>query len=98
MSLTGMAAMDAVAQDGIGTALTLGAPSGDTDKDSALDVGETWTYTVTHAADQSHIDNGNDIVNTFTFDANELPEAVSDDATTTKIGRASCRERVCQYV
>src|SRR3546814_11079745 len=42
-----------------------------------------WTYTVSHTADQSHIDTGNDIVNTFTFDADELPGAVSDDATTT---------------
>src|SRR3546814_15711941 len=42
-----------------------------------------WTYTVSHTADQSHIDTGNDIVNTFTFDADELPGAVSADATTT---------------
>src|SRR5690606_8348268 len=70
-------------QDGTGAPLTLGTPIGDTDNDGNLDVGETWTYTVSYAAEQSHIDNGNDIVNTFTFDADELTDAVSDDATTT---------------
>ncbi|MEC3882091.1 DUF7507 domain-containing protein, partial [Parapedobacter sp. 10938] len=83
VSLTGIAASDAVAQDGTSTPLTLGTPTGDTDNDGNLDVGETWAYTVSYAAGQSHIDNGNDIVNTFTFDANELGTPVSDNATTT---------------
>ncbi|MFB2121502.1 gliding motility-associated C-terminal domain-containing protein, partial [Parapedobacter sp. 2B3] len=83
VSLTGVAVTDAVAQDGTSTNLTLGAPSGDADNDGELDVDETWTYTVTYAATQSHIDNGSDIVNTFTFDADELTSDVSDDATTT---------------
>src|SRR5690606_37956876 len=82
-SLTGIAVTDAVAQDGTSTNLTLGAPSGDTDNDGELDVDETWAYTVTYAATQSHIDNGSDIVNVFTFDADELTSEVSDDATTT---------------
>ncbi|MEC3881685.1 DUF7507 domain-containing protein, partial [Parapedobacter sp. 10938] len=83
VSLTGIAASDAVAQDGTSAPLTLGAPTGDADNDGNLDVGETWTYTVSYVADQSHIDNGNDIVNTFTFGADELTADVSDDATTT---------------
>src|SRR5690606_33601101 len=62
--------------------LTLDAPSGDDTNPGVLDVGETWTYTVSYAAEQSHIDNGNDIVNTFTFDADELGTPVSDGATT----------------
>ncbi|MEC3881686.1 DUF7507 domain-containing protein, partial [Parapedobacter sp. 10938] len=89
VSLTGIAASDAVAQDGTSTALTLGTPVGDTDNDGNLDVGETWSYTVSYAANQSHIDNGSDIVNTFTFDADELTVAVSDDATTTITQTAS---------
>src|SRR5690606_1634242 len=34
-------------------------------------VGETWTYTVTYAAEQSHIDNGSDIVNTVSVTTTE---------------------------
>ncbi|MEC3882092.1 DUF7507 domain-containing protein, partial [Parapedobacter sp. 10938] len=83
VSLTGIAASDAVAQDGTNTTLTLGMPTGDTDNDGNLGVGETWVYEVSYAANQSHIDNGNDIVNMFSFDADELTDAVSDDATTT---------------
>ncbi|MFB2121704.1 beta strand repeat-containing protein, partial [Parapedobacter sp. 2B3] len=89
VSLTGIAVTDAVSQDGTSTNLTLGAPSGDTDNDGELDVDETWTYTVTYAATQSHIDNGSDIVNTFTFGADELTSDVSDDATTTITQSAS---------
>src|SRR5690606_14993873 len=83
VSLTGVSATDAVAQDGTSTGLTLGTPSGDDTNPGILDVDETWTYTVTYAVSQSHIDNGGDIVNTFTFDADELADGVSDDATTT---------------
>src|SRR5690606_38702939 len=65
------------------TALTLGTPSGDdTDRDGVVE-GETGTHTVRCAAEQSQIDNGRDIVNVFTFAADELAEGVSDDATTT---------------
>src|SRR5690606_5651052 len=83
VSLTGVAVSDAVTQDGASTNLSLGTPSGDGTNPGILDVGETWTYTVSHAAEQSHIDNGSDIVNTFTFNADELTSEVSDDATTT---------------
>src|SRR5690606_25851268 len=83
VSLTGVSATDAVAQDGTSTALTLGTPSGDDTNPGVLDVGETWAYAVTYAVAQSHIDNGGDIVNVFTFDADELADGVSDDATTT---------------
>src|SRR5690606_13335668 len=60
-----------------------GTPSRDETNPGVLDVGETWTYAVTYAVAQSHIDNGGDIVNVFTFDADELADGVSDDATTT---------------
>src|SRR5690606_2163260 len=83
VSLTGGSATDAVAQDGTSTGLALGTPSGDDTNPGILDVGETWTYAVSYVAEQSHIDNGGDIVNVFTFDADELAEGVSDDATTT---------------
>src|SRR5690606_6788274 len=80
VSLTGIAVTDVVSQDGASTPLTLGAPTGDTDEDGELDVDETWVYQVSYAAIQPHIDNGSDIVNTFTFDADELSDARSDNA------------------
>src|SRR5690606_30219736 len=89
VSLTGIAVSDAVTQDGASTNLSLGTPSGDGTNLGILDVGETWTYAVSHAAEQSHIDNGGDIVNTFTFNTDELTSEVSDDATTTITQSAS---------
>src|SRR5690606_40341716 len=74
---------------GASESLTATLADGDTDADGELDVDETWTYTVTYAVSQSHIDNGGDIVNTFTFDADELADGVSDDATTTITQSAS---------
>src|SRR3546814_19197222 len=52
-------------------------------------MGEIWIYAGGYSAGPSHIDNGNDIVNTFTFDADELGAQVSDDATTTITQTAS---------
>src|SRR5690606_34881671 len=94
VSLTGTSVTDAVVQDGVSTALVPGAPvqtGGDAsnNNNNILEVGETWTYTVSFSADQSHIDNGGDIVNTFTFGATELGAPVSDDATTTITQSAS---------
>jgi len=70
-------------------------PGGDTDGDSALDVGETWIYTVTHPLTQDDIDAGG-LSNTATATANDpagnTVEDVSnngagggDDPTTTPI-------------
>src|SRR5690554_6803485 len=75
--------VDQVVQDGEKSTLTPVLASGDNNEDGVLDVGETWTYTAAFTAEQSHIDNGNDIVNTFTFNATELGDPASDDATTT---------------
>src|SRR5690606_29239150 len=58
VSLTGVSATDAVAQDGTSTGLTLGTPSGDDTNPGILDVDEKWTYTVTYVVGQQHIDNG----------------------------------------
>ena len=54
---------------------------GDTDGDSALDVGETWTYSRTKSVTQAMLDAGTDIVNIVTADgAGDVP-ADTDDAT-----------------
>ena len=39
---------------------------GDTDSDSLLDVGETWTYTATHTVTQAELDSGAALVNVAT--------------------------------
>src|SRR5690606_12496328 len=82
VSLSGITANDAVVQGSTSTGLTLSSPAGDNLNFGILDVGEVWTYTVTYAVNQSHIGNGGNIVNTFTFDADELGTPVSDGATT----------------
>src|SRR5690606_10430444 len=83
VSLTGISAADAVAQDGTSTLLTLGTPTGDTDGDGNLDLDEPWTYPVSYAAEQHHILNAIPTRRTSDLNADELTDAVSDDATTT---------------
>src|SRR5690606_4192922 len=87
VSLTDVAVADEVTQ-GAGASESLAATltDGDTDNDGVLDVGETWTYMVTYAAEQSHIDNGSDIVNTVSV---TTTEGATDNAeATTTITRA----------
>src|SRR5690606_436980 len=67
---------------GTDASLTPAAHAGETANDGILGVGETWTYTVSYAAEQPQIDNGEDIVNVFTLNAAELTGSVSDEATT----------------
>ena len=55
---------------------------GDTDADGVLDVGETWTYTATHAVTQAEIDAGAALVNSATIDTDQTAPQ-TDDATTT---------------
>lgn len=81
VSLTGPSITDTVSG---GAVLTPVLISGDADNDNAIDVGETWTYQVTHSVDQAAIDAGVDIVNTVSVDS-DLPgfNPVTDNATTT---------------
>ncbi len=55
---------------------------GDTDSDGVLDVGETWTYTASHAVTQAEIDAGTALVNTASVDTDQTTP-LTDDATTT---------------
>ena len=55
---------------------------GDTDNDSLLDVGETWTYTSAHTVTQADFDAGADLVNVATATGTgAAPD--SDEATVT---------------
>ncbi|HXC74773.1 MAG TPA: SdrD B-like domain-containing protein, partial [Sphingomicrobium sp.] len=61
-----------------------GPDSGDSNNNGLLDVGETWTYTYTHAVTQDDIDsNGGDddgtLDNTATVNADSANGSVSDD-------------------
>ena len=84
VSMTNIVFTDTITQDG--TALTPNPVTptltGDADGDGNLDVGESWLYVVTLDVEQTHIDDGNPILNAASFDPAELP-LKSDDTTTT---------------
>ncbi len=56
--------------------------SGDVDSDGVLDTSETWIYSATYNVTSGNLNDGNDLINTATFNSNET-SAVSDTATTT---------------
>lgn len=82
VTLTGVSFTDSLIQSAALTPTTGPNLSGDLDNDGELDVGETWTYTLSFDALQTQIDDGGAIVNTATFDSAETPSD-SDSATTT---------------
>ncbi len=83
VSLTNPALTDNLTQDGSALVLTSGPAlnAGDTDSDGEIDPGETWSYSASYAANQADIDNGNDIINSATFSADQVT-AASDNAVT----------------
>ena len=52
---------------------------GDADGDGAIDVGETWTYSIDYTVTQADIDAGVPLVNAASLDADELASPVTDD-------------------
>ncbi len=82
VSLTGASVTDSLTQ--AGNTISLTTPytrSGDKGTPNVLDVGETWTYTATFNAQQTEIDDGDNIVSSFEIDFTETA-AKSADATT----------------
>ena len=65
-----------------GSAGTLVGPAESLTTDGVLDVGETWTYTISYTVTQADIDAGNDLVNTVSVSTAEVPGAAEDTATT----------------
>ncbi len=53
-----------------------------TNGDGLLDVGETWTYTISYTVTQSDVDAGVDLVNTVSVVTDEIPTPEEDDAST----------------
>ncbi len=76
---------DNVTQGGSPRTLSTGPTlvSGDTNSNNIVDTGETWTYSATYKVTTTDISDGNDIVNTATFDTAET--AASQDTATTTI-------------
>ena len=84
VDLTSPVFTDTLTQNGTGLTLTSGPTlvSGDTDSDNELDISEIWIYLASYNVTAGNISNGNDLVNTATFDAAEL-SAQQDTAITT---------------
>ncbi len=83
VDLTSPTLADVLDQNGSSLTLTSGPTlSGDTDGDGILDTSETWIYVASYDVVQADVDDGNDLVNTATFDSAETT-AVLDAATTT---------------
>ncbi|MEM8541669.1 MAG: hypothetical protein AAGF25_12010, partial [Pseudomonadota bacterium] len=78
--------IDTIVQDGNTLSLT-SAPSlqsaTDADSDGEVDPGETWQYLASYLVTQSNLDNGNDIVNTASFNADDV--SPQDDVATTTL-------------
>lgn len=81
-SLTSAVVTDSLDQNGTSTSLTLSGPTGDGGVAGVMEAGEVWVYTASHTVTQAQMDDGNDLVNTVTFNPAEAA-ASSDSATTT---------------
>ena len=83
VDLTSPTLVDVLDQNGSTQTLTSGPTlSGDADGDGILDTSETWIYAATYDVVQANVDDGNDLVNTATFNSAETT-AIQDAATTT---------------
>ena len=83
VDLTGPVLNDEINQNGTTYTATTGPilVSGDSDGDGVLDTDEVWIYTAAYDISQANLDDGNDLINTATFDADQI-SPVSDTATT----------------
>jgi uncharacterized repeat protein (TIGR01451 family) len=87
-NMTGMTVSDVLTQGASNTGLTLSGPSGDGGTVGQFGIGETWTYTATFAATQTHIDNGNDLVNTVSVSSTQTAPAVQTAQATTVVTKS----------
>jgi len=79
VTLTGVVASDILPD---GTTGTLSGPTGDLGIPDAIDLGETWTYTISYTVTQTDIDDGLALVNTVSVETNEVPDPVTDSEIT----------------
>lgn len=76
------AVSDLLDQNGSSTALTLTGPAGDGGVAGTMEPGEVWTYTASHTVTQANMDDGNDLVNTVTFNPAETTQQTASATTT----------------
>ncbi|MBK7010275.1 MAG: DUF11 domain-containing protein [Saprospiraceae bacterium] len=76
---TGVNVSDVLPGGGAGT---LSGPSESVSSNGNLNVGETWTYTISYTATQADIDAGANLVNTASVTTTQVPGPTTDTATT----------------
>jgi len=80
LTLSGVSLLDTLPD---GAAGTLIGPANDIGTAGALDVGESWIYSLNYSATQANIDNGAPLVNSVSVTTNETgTDSESDDAQT----------------
>ncbi|WP_172448528.1 DUF7507 domain-containing protein [Caulobacter mirabilis] len=78
VSLTNVAPTDTLPDGSIGV---LPAPSGDGGAAGVLDVGETWTYTISYPVDQARIEVGGNLINRVSVTTAETTSPLDDAVT-----------------
>ncbi|MBK7221660.1 MAG: DUF11 domain-containing protein [Saprospiraceae bacterium] len=76
---TGVNVSDVLPGGGAGT---LSGPTESVSSNGNLNVGETWTYTISYTATQADIDAGANLVNTASVTTTQVPGPTTDTATT----------------
>ncbi|MBK7221676.1 MAG: DUF11 domain-containing protein [Saprospiraceae bacterium] len=76
---TGVSVSDVLPGGGAGT---LTGPTESISTNGNLNVGETWTYTISYTATQADIDAGANLVNTASVTTTQVPGPTTDTATT----------------
>ncbi|MBL0084867.1 MAG: DUF11 domain-containing protein [Saprospiraceae bacterium] len=76
---TGVNVSDVLPGGGAGT---LSGPTESVSSNGNLNVGETWTYTISYTATQADIDAGVNLVNTASVTTTQVPGPTTDTATT----------------
>ncbi|MBK8111111.1 MAG: DUF11 domain-containing protein [Saprospiraceae bacterium] len=76
---TGVNVSDVLPGGGAGT---LSGPTESVSSNGNLNIGETWTYTISYTATQADIDAGANLVNTASVTTTQVPGPTTDTATT----------------
>ncbi len=88
-TLTGITLNDTLADGSTGT---VSGPAADTGTSNALDVGETWVYTLTYNVTQGEIDAGVPLVNTVSVTSTETGTTAQTDSAQTGIAVSPAME------
>ena len=79
IDLTNVVLADTLIQNGTSTTLTPVFDGGDTNLDSIINPGETWTYLLTYNLTSANVADGNNLVNTVEVTTDQIgPESATD--------------------